>query len=263
MSSKNRLFIYEKKEILILSLIGVAVAGFTFTLGVHLGKKLFPAKITDAANPGNVEPAHTQGDTSPTKLDLVEAARTTDTVADDAAKKNLQEEVEATQLKLDKPIPIDLPKSKTAATPEPKIDVQSGTEPKAEAKGEPLVVSSIEKAPAPSSKPKAEAHSEPKHQPENQTHTEAAPPSHTLPQEAAFTIQIGSLPTLQEAQKQISALKSASPELDPQVTEVDVAGKGKRYRLYVGAYSDRKTAQAAGQKLVKAGKIESFVVVKP
>ena len=37
---KQSLFIYDRKEMVVLSLLVVMISFFTFTLGVHLGKRL-------------------------------------------------------------------------------------------------------------------------------------------------------------------------------------------------------------------------------
>ena len=110
MKEKQRIFIYDRKEMGVLILLGVMVAVFAFTLGVHLGKRVSGPKITAS---GTAEPTSltTAPDKVPDNKELAEQAHNAGQVADDTSNQSLHDEVARTGLKLDANHQVDLPKN--------------------------------------------------------------------------------------------------------------------------------------------------------
>jgi cell division septation protein DedD len=107
MEQKQRLFIYERREVLILVLLGLLVAAFAFTLGVHLGKKVItrsqPNSVSEVAQTGTLQ------DNLPNKQELTEQGRNAQTAADAELSQSLHDEVEKTGVQLKTPRQVDLP----------------------------------------------------------------------------------------------------------------------------------------------------------
>lgn len=119
MNNKQRLFIYDRREMGVLILLGVMVALFAFTLGVHLGKRVIPG-APDAAHgskQGTHQPssADTAQDQLPNRQEIDEQAKGVPHVVADSLEQAVKEEVNETGVRLDTPVPVELPK-KTAET---------------------------------------------------------------------------------------------------------------------------------------------------
>lgn len=82
----------------------------------------------------------------------------------------------------------------------------------------------------------------------------------TSPDRLSYSLQVGSYPSLKEAKHQFSALNQS--ELKPDLREVEIEGKGKWYRIYLGHFSDRKAAELAGQTYRSQNKISSYIVTQ-
>jgi cell division protein FtsN len=109
MNQKQRVFIYDRKEMGILTLLGVMVAVFAFTLGVHLGKKV--GGTTKAANPAaETAPVATVNDQVPEPREISEQAKGAEQAATDALRETLEDEVEKTGVKTEKPVQVELPR---------------------------------------------------------------------------------------------------------------------------------------------------------
>src|SRR4051812_32464370 len=109
MNQKQRVFIYDRKEMGVLTLLGVMVAVFAFTLGVHLGKKVAtqaknPAQTTEAA------PVATVNDAVPEARELHEQAKGVEQAAEETLTQSLKEEVGQVGVKTEKTVQVDLPK---------------------------------------------------------------------------------------------------------------------------------------------------------
>src|SRR4051812_45531783 len=108
MEQKQRLFIYGRKEMAVLILLGVMVALFAFTLGVHLGKRVMGKGALHAI--GEHAPVGTISDQVPSKPELKDQARGAQQASDEAIQKAVHDEVAKTGLKLDNPKTLELPK---------------------------------------------------------------------------------------------------------------------------------------------------------
>ena len=113
MEQKQRLFIYDRKEMIVLVLLGVMVAVFAFTLGVHLGKAL-PEKSTGALA-GAPPLAATVPDQLPNRQELTEQAKSAPQVADETLNQSLHDEVTTIGMKLETPRQVDLPRKTRSA----------------------------------------------------------------------------------------------------------------------------------------------------
>ena len=93
MDSKRRLFIYDRKEVGVLILLGVGVALFAFTLGVHLGKQVVPkpteslgeAKPIEPLNPGEVQ--------APNRIEVAQEVKNIPAAVDETLDQSLRDEI--------------------------------------------------------------------------------------------------------------------------------------------------------------------------
>lgn len=108
MEPKHRFFIYDRKEMIVLSLLGVFVALFAFTLGIHLGKRLIPAH---SGSGSAVEAVSGAPDAIPGRQELVDASKDLQEQVDDSLSRSLHEEVVKTGIKLDQPRAVKLPEN--------------------------------------------------------------------------------------------------------------------------------------------------------
>ena len=229
MDQKRRLFIYDRKEVGVLILLGVGVALFAFTLGVHLGKQVVP-KASEAV--GEVKandpllPAETQ---APSRVEISGEVKHIPAAVDETLDQSLRDEIAKTGMKVDKARQLELPSEvhKEVTAPEVGHDTKTAetpTEPKVEKK----------------SPPRAE--------------------SATNSGASRFTLQVGSFPSLREAEPEL--LKLNENGLRAEVREVELAGKGKWFRLFVGQFDSAKDAEKAGKSFKKERRIAEFVVVR-
>jgi cell division protein FtsN len=232
MEQKQRFFIYDRKEMGVLLLLGTLVALFAFTLGVHLGKRVGPKA---AALPGQ-EPisASTLGDKFPNRQELVEQGRGANQAAEESLNQALHEEVVRTGIKLDDHKQVNLPE-KTRAE---KVGV---------AKPEAVEPLPIQRTVEPISEHGATV---------DHTPADSAP----APELAAkFTLQIGSHPSLSDAKVQLDDLEAKG--LKPFQREAVVKGR-KWYRVFVGGFSNKEAAEKAGHRYVSQHVIQAFVISK-
>lgn len=110
---KQKLFIYERREMFVLTLIGVFGLLFLFTLGVHWAKKLnmiaAPSDLHQASAP--VEVADEKVPDFQERADL---ERVSLEEVDQVLTQNLQEEVERTGIRLEVVRPLSLPQQQKA-----------------------------------------------------------------------------------------------------------------------------------------------------
>ena len=121
MDRKQRFFIYDRKEVFVLLILALLVAGFAFTLGVHLGKRIYKVepKIAAVIN----DPVATEGEPHPSRPDLVEQRKGVENAVEEALSRELHDEVSRTGIKLETGRQMKLPKSarsknKGATTPQ-------------------------------------------------------------------------------------------------------------------------------------------------
>jgi cell division protein FtsN len=109
MDKKPRFFIYDRREVAVLVLLGLMVAVFAFTLGVHLGKRAGGKKdspaLTDAA-PKGVEAAL---EASPSEKEIEERARAKQPALNGVLNQATEEEIARTGVRLDAPRQVALP----------------------------------------------------------------------------------------------------------------------------------------------------------
>lgn len=220
MERKQRLFIYDRKEMGVLILLGVMVALFAFTLGVHLGKRIGPTGVVDEAD--DVISAPTQPDENPDRQELAEQGKGVPQAADETLNQSLHDEVARTGIKLDTPRPVELPEDARSK--------EGGATTLDPVTGEVVPPLALEQIPAASRK---------------------AP-------EGNFTLQVGSHQTLAEARDQVDALEVLG--MQPHLRPVDLKGKGRWYRVYLGGFATREEAENEGLQMKAKHAIESFLV---
>ncbi len=225
MEKKQRLFIYDRKEVLILFSLAVALVLFSFTLGVHLAKSLGGQKVAE----GSKDPGQLQGvpDEVPSRQELAERSETAVEEAKDAARQALKTEVLRTNIKTDHPKPLDLPGEKGGSK---------------KAVSKPSEAHSDHAAPAPAA-------------PKQAATTESHSDSHRA---GRYTLQVGSYPSENEANDRKLAVQGTG--LDVTVQPVDLGKKGKWYRVYLGAFSSAEEADKTGKVLQAKKSVDTFIV---
>src|SRR5262245_31859655 len=97
-SGKSKLHIYDRKEIAILVLLGLMVAIFAFTLGIHLGKTVNHA--TAPGLPTDPHVAETTPDRIPERAEFADQEKKIKDTVDEALYDELHDEVGKTGVKL-------------------------------------------------------------------------------------------------------------------------------------------------------------------
>lgn len=226
LEGKQRLFIYDRKELVVLLLIGTLVGAFAFTLGVHLGKKSAPFK-GDASAQGDVPPVGTLQDKSPNRQELNEQAKGVPQAVDESLNQALHEEVQRVGIKLATPRPVDLPNA-------PKVDTGGAT--------------TAENTDKSHSKDQAKGSTKDSDQ-------EAA-----APHVSRYSLQVGSFPSLGEAQAIRESLEARG--LAPSIRSAELPGKGTWYRVFVGSYATKDEAEQLGARYQAQKFIQSFIVTQ-
>lgn len=217
MQQKQRLFIYDRKEMGVLLLLALLVAIFAFTLGVHLGKRVGAGEAqTDLAA---ATLAATEEDPVPVAQDLADQNRGAQVESDDVLDKAAHDEVGRTGLKASVRRQVELPEQSKAE--------------KINALAEP------ENAVADASLQSLAAV------------TRAAPIG-------KYTLQIGSHSKIETAREQISRAEAGG--LKPLMRVVELPGRGRWYRIYIGGYTGKDIAESSGRELRTRGLIDSYIV---
>lgn len=222
MNQKQRIFIYDRKEMAVLLLLGVMVAVFAFTLGVHLGKRV--GGKAPGAPAAETAPVATIADKTPDGKDLADQTKNAAQAADDTLDQSLHDEVQKTGLKLDTSHPVDLPKDAKSAN----------------------AGATTLKTAAEIDKPADEETSAP-------VTAKKIAPGH-------YTLQVGSYPQLKEARSRADEIRGQG--LAPTVQEAEIQGKGRWYRIYIGEFPTKFEAEKAGEHYQAERLIDSFVVAK-
>lgn len=251
--SRQRMFIYDRKEVTVLTVLGVLVALFAFTLGVHLGKKV-RGGLGSWTGP-DAQSVDTSTDKIPEPGDLTEQSKGAFGAVDDTLSHMLRDEVEKAGLKLDQGRQIDLPKGTVSK------EGGATTEYKAKDLAEAPAHSETAAAGAQKSDP---AHAAPKADSVPSAPKGSAPAQPAAPEAAMtsgkFTLQVGSHPTLAESVEQMDRLKSQG--LEAFRKSVDLKEKGLWHRVYLGGYASKDEAEKAGAKFRDQHLVESFVVTR-
>ena len=231
MEHRQRLFIYDRKEVAVLIFLAIMVSIFAFTFGVHMGKRLGPKLMTGAEqDPKQVQ---TIADKLPNRQELTEAAKDAPQAAEETLNDTLHEEVKKSGVKLDTPRQVELPEKPHSAN----AGATTLTPP------EKAMEKSLEKVVEKEKAPMA-----------------AVPPTVEQPPQGKYTLQISSYQSIGEARDRVTALKADG--LSPFVREVELKEKGKWYRIYLGGYSSKSEAEKAGALYREKHLIDSFIIAK-
>lgn len=218
---KPRIYLFDRKEVLALGGVMTLAVLFAFTLGLHLGKRVGPKGMEIQIQ--EIPLTRAVPDAVPNRVELAEQGKGSEVAADEALTEELEHEVKKLELRVDAARQVDLPeraKRKNAGA------TQVSQTAKEEGAKEP---------------PREEGDA-----PKGRLHH---------PQ---FTLQIGSYPAVEEAKTQLQSFESQG--LKAFLKEAEVRGKGKRYRVYVGAFDSKNAAAKAGADYQAKKLIETFVI---
>jgi len=218
MQQKQRLFIYDRKEMGVLLLLALLVAVFAFTLGVHLGKRVGTGEM--AAEAPAVTMAATEEDSVPSAQELSDQNKGAQLESDEVLDIAAHDEVGRTGLKAAVRRQIELPQKSKAE--------KANAAPKPE---DGLVDASLQSLAAVS---------------------RAA--------SGKYTLQIGSHPKIETAREQVSNAEAAG--LKPMLRIVELPGRGRWYRIFVGGYASKDEADSSGKDLQSKGLVDSYIVAK-
>jgi cell division protein FtsN len=296
MEKKQRFFIYDRKEVGVLLLLGVMVAVFAFTLGVHLGKR-----VTGKASPsGHGVPTETSSPvTEAPSLAETEQAMTQPTAvppamveaSEEAINHATHDEVSRTGVKLEDSRQLELPektKSNNAGATSPAHGVHAEHAPKPAPQAHATNnAHEAEHASSAETHLREEAHQEeraeseaPSAELENPQQREAMAELKALAEKAKghhsrhkstakssskkkagiFTLQVGSYSSRKEAEDRVKDLEISG--VSPRIQAIDIPSKGRWYRIYLGGFPTKSAAEKAGQKYRAQGMIDSFIVAK-
>lgn len=107
-------------------LLGIMIAFFTFTLGIHLGKRVATRSMQDI-QAGSHASVPTLPDEIPGRVELTEQGKGIDSVADEELNQSLHKEVAKTGVKLDAARQVELPEE-TAHEGKPAAATSPGKE---------------------------------------------------------------------------------------------------------------------------------------
>ena len=284
---RQRLFIYDVREMLALFLLGTMTMIFTFTLGLHFGKRInsFPqfAKGKEASF------ARALADAIPDKEHFLvdsKGKHEIHEVLEDVLSEELHEEVARSGIRLTSPQVIDLPENpknsnegattlvaakiaaEHLAESDPGAAIKRSPAAKAAmAKGEDLKitpqrstdkVAKAKKISDPGAAAIADAAEEASDRPKASAHPPRLAKISPAREISKYTLQIGAFPSEEEAKKRIAALNE--DDYRPVLKEVDLKEKGKWYRLYLGEFATRFAAQKAGEEYSSQQVIDGFVI---
>jgi cell division septation protein DedD len=222
---QQRLFIYDRREVVTLVALGLMVAAFAFTLGVHLGKRVVGHPASTELTADSQIP--TLQDSIPNKQELKEQSKDAQNVVDEELTKSLKQEVTQSGVKLKAPRQVELPttvKSKTGGA-----TTLKAREDKTDLKSLQKLSETVN--------------------PEEKTLTEPS---------GKYTLQVGSYPTEEEAKERVDSLREHG--LNPFLRLAEVKGLGRRYRLFVGGFASREEAEKSGKEYQAQHVIHSFLV---
>lgn len=240
MEKKHRVFIYDRKEMGILTLLAILVAAFAFTLGVHLGKRV---GFKGNAHVSDVDSVATAPDKIPDRQEIQEQTKGAQQAVDESLNQALHDEVARTGIKLDSSHQVELPKNtKNEANKPHHGDANSGD--------------SSHSGHSEAAHPKSDSHAKSSH---SLRLEDVAAAQRSAP-EGTFTLQIGSHPGLEGAKHQVDAIEGLG--FKPFLRIADVKGKGRWYRIYLGGYETRDEAEKAGNRYRSQKVVDSFVIAK-
>jgi len=229
MDKKQRFFIYEGRELLLLFVLAIGVSVFAFTLGVHLGKGLPQAELSHSIHQSD-SAVETGEEPSPSRYELTEEAKKGDDEAKELLDKKIYSEVLSTGIRLEKERAVELPES------------SKGTE------------------------HSSDAHSDLKRLKDmanemKQKHGGDQPPAESAQlakpaPEGEYTLQVGAFPSIDEAGGRLKKLEAMG--VKPFVRPAKINGKSW-YRVYIGGYPTMEEAERFGKDYVSKHVIQEFV----
>jgi cell division septation protein DedD len=253
MDRKQRFFIHDRREAIVLFLLAIMVAVFAFTLGIHLGKKVSasrkamnspvasPLAAAPEASPevetGSAEEKSAQAIAQPSPATGPLSEKEPGAGSDETLTKSLHDEVARTGVKLDQPRQVELPENAKSENGGATTEESPAPSPAPESTGE-------ASAPAAPSAPTEEAS------------TQGAAPQ--APVAKTYALQVASYATLAEARTRIHALGKRG--VKAYIRTAKIAGKGIRHRVMIGGFASHDQAQKAGDSLHAKGIIGSFII---
>lgn len=111
-TSFQKIFIHSRKEMLILIVLGLMIALFSFTMGVHLGKRIAPKAHKEEAV--EIHPAQTMPDALPNRQDLTEQGKGLPQATEEALQQSLKDEVDKAKIHMGTPRQVGLPEKTRA-----------------------------------------------------------------------------------------------------------------------------------------------------
>jgi cell division protein FtsN len=244
MDSKRKLFIYDRREVGILILLGVGVALFAFTLGLHLGKQVNPPSNEQTVGHVTGEPVQPAAHSAPSRTEISEEVKNVPGAIEDTLDQTLRDEVTQSGLKLSTPKPLKLPeqkKSNPASAPTPAPVIQPPAKEKTETA--PLSPKEAGEAPAPEG-----------------LKFEGSKPDLKPVHSVEYSLQIGSYPKKEEAEAALKALEEKA--LTGDIREAEIQGKGTWFRVLTGKFKSTAEAEKSGKALKDSAKIGEFIVVR-
>jgi len=108
-SPLQTLFIYDRREMIVLIVLCATIGLFTFTLGIHLGKEV--ATHVESNGELNEKLVRTIPDQIPTSQELAGPNKTTQQALEDSINQSLHEEVVRTGIRLNPSLQTELPEN--------------------------------------------------------------------------------------------------------------------------------------------------------
>jgi hypothetical protein len=237
MENRQRLFIYDRKEIFVLLLLGLLVAVFAFTLGLHLGKRVEVGAGPAAVNHSDShKAAETVPDQVPHAKEFEGQTEAPVQQTDEVLKQALHDEVTRTGIQLEQPRQVDLPENtRREAVQDPH-------------------------APQQASKEKSATKSHSAEKIVQDPLVEGLEALRRQPPPGDFTLQLGVTQAGQEVRDQVEALEALG--LQPFVRATKQPENGVVYQVYLGGFPSKEAAQSAGEKYRGRHMIERFEAMK-
>lgn len=256
MESKPKFLVYDRREIWVLFLLGLFVALFAFTLGLHFGRRLQNGQA-DADHPEKVgepipQPLQEEAEDKVAGKDdfPVETPQGVREMSQQVMDESTAEQVEVQDLRLKEPKALELPEKAKSEN--------SGGTTQAQAEGaehgknthvmypkklEKKVVAPAKKKTVSSALAMAE---------KEELH------SGSEGLRKFFVLQVGSYPDEPSAESKVTELKSTG--IDAMIEKATVKELGLRFRVLVGKFPSRKSADQAGKNYQSKKMIEQYFV---
>jgi hypothetical protein len=104
---KQKIFVYQRREIIVLGMIALLLGTFTFTLGVHVAKKLGGPNLRNSGSGSSF--GRPMEDAPMNREELSDPGKDAPRVIEDSLNQDLHEEVTRTGIKLHPSRSVELP----------------------------------------------------------------------------------------------------------------------------------------------------------